>query len=497
MIVKKEPEQFQNYLSDASNYKGFADSVYIPENEPEIIELLKKFNEQKTKVTIAGNGTGLTGARVPEGGVVISLEKLNRIINLSRKEKFVIVQPAVILKDLQDFVEAENLLYPPDPTERNCFIGATVATNASGARSFKYGPTRNYVVGLRIFLPAGEIISIERGKYFANGLKGHLITAPGKEILFTLPDYYMPHTKNAAGYFCRANMDLIDLFIGSEGTLGVITEVKLKLLDLPKSLLSSIAFFKSEENALDFIDEARSISIRASNNQSRSPSHLNASALEFFDQKALNFLRPDFQNIPGKSEAAVWFEQDYNDNDDSIITNWINLLKKYNCDEDSVWLAINKNEREKFHEFRHAVSWKVNEFIAQRNFKKIGTDVAVPAQNFRQFYSWIKKKIELENLDYVAYGHFGDCHPHLNMLPKDEFEYQKAKQIYAEICAEAVRLKGTISAEHGIGKLKRESLLKMHGEENIRKMAALKLIFDPNKILNIGNIFNENFLERV
>lgn len=491
MIIKTDSEQFQNYLSDASNYKGYADSIYIPENESEIVPLLRELNQKKIKVTLTGNGTGLTGGRVPEGGVIISLEKLNKIIELNTIEKFVRVQPAVVLKDLQDFVETKNLFYPPDPTERNCFIGATVATNSSGARTFKYGPTRNYVIGLKIILPDSDIISIEREKFFADGTEAKLSTDNGNNISFTIPDYKMPCTKNAAGYFCKKTMDLIDLFIGSEGTLGIITEIKLKLLDLPKNVFSCIAFFQNESDALEFIDEARTMSSNPSVTFSK---EISARGLEFFDRNALAFLQPDYPNIPLSAQAAVWFEQDFNKNEDEIINEWIELLTKYNCSEESVWIAADRKEREKFHEFRHAISWKVNEFISQHNLKKVGTDVAVPVQAFRNFYNWIKEKVEQSNIRYVIYGHLGDCHPHLNMLPNDEMEYQKAKQLYAKICEEAVRLEGTISAEHGIGKLKREYLLKMYGAENIRKMAALKLVFDPNKILNIGNIFDEKFL---
>ncbi|MCX6169251.1 MAG: FAD-binding oxidoreductase [Ignavibacteriales bacterium] len=494
MIIKNDPDQIQNYLSDASNYKGFADSVYIPESEEEIVQLLKKFNKNKTKVTVTGNGTGLTGARVPEGGVVISLEKMNQVLKLNTKEKYILVQPAVILNDLQNFVESKNLFYPPDPTERNCFIGATLATNASGARTFKYGPTRDFVLGIRIILPDGEIISIERGKHFASQLNALLITESGKEISFTLAGYKMPKTKNVAGYFCKENMDLIDLFIGSEGTLGIITELKLKLIEIPKNVLSCIAFFSDELDALKFIDEARSLSLEKFKQPVFVKNPLCARALEFFDINALNVLRPDYPNIPDNIQAAVWFEQDFDRDEDTILNNWIELLKEHNCDEELVWLALDKYEQEKFHEFRHAISWKVNEIITFRNLKKVGTDTAVPVNQFNLFFHWIKKKVVEANLDYIIYGHFGNCHPHLNMLPKDEEEYQKAKEIYSKICAEAVRLGGTISAEHGIGKLKREYLYKMYGESVIKEMAQLKLIFDPHKILNIGNIFDEKFL---
>ncbi len=487
MIIKNDPEQFQNYLSDASNYKGNADSIYFPESEDEIVDLLKKFNKENIRVTVSGNGTGLTGGRVPEGGIIISLEKLNRILELDIEKKFVIAQPAVVLKDLQDFVEEQNLFYPPDPTERNCFIGATVATNASGAKTFKYGATRNYVFGLRIILSDGEKIEIERGQYFANENEANIRTESGKVIPLEIPNYKMPKTKNAAGYYCKENMDLVDLFIGSEGTLGIISEIKLKLIDLPKKVLSCVAFFPQEENALSFIDEARELK---QNNSSFSK----ARALDFFDANALKLLRNDYPNIPILSQAAVWFEEDSDTDNADIIENWISLLNKFNCNEDSVWFAFDKIEREKFHEFRHAISLMVNEFIFQHNFKKVGTDVSVPVTHFRSFYYWMKETVDKENIDYVVYGHFGDCNPHLNMLPKNEQEYLKSKQIYVNICKEAVRLNGTISAEHGIGKMKRDYLITMYGEDNILQMAKLKLFFDPNKILNVGNIFDEKYL---
>ena len=488
MIIKSDPEQFQNYLTDASNYKGNADSVYIPENEDEIIDLLKKFDRENIRITVSGNGTGLTGGRVPEGGIIISLEKLNQILELNFENKFVIVQPAVMLKELQDYVEARNLFYPPDPTELNCFIGATVATNASGARTFKYGATRNYVLGLRIVLSNGETIAIERGQYFADKYEANIKTESGRILSLKIPDYKMPETKNAAGYYCKENMDLIDLFIGSEGTLGVISEIKLKLIDLPKNVLSFVAFFSVEENALSFIDKARELK--------QNDSHVSkARALEFFDVNSLNFLQKDFPNIPKLSQAAVWFEEDCDTDNDDAIEYWISLLDKYNCNDESVWFALDKIEQEKFHEFRHAISLKVNDFMSQKNLKKVGTDMSVPVDHFRSFYSWMKAAVEKENIDYVVYGHFGNCHPHLNMLPKNEPEYLKSKQIYADICAEAVRLDGTISAEHGIGKLKRDYLKMMLGEDNILKMAKLKLVFDPGKILNIGNIFDEKYLD--
>ncbi|MCX6151164.1 MAG: FAD-binding oxidoreductase [Ignavibacteriales bacterium] len=493
MIIKTSPDEIQNYLVDAANVKGFCAAVYFPETEEEIVQIVKEANEKKTHITVAGNGTGLTGARVPEGGIVISTEKLNKIIKINVEEKTAVVQPAVILKEFQEEVESKNLFYPPDPTERNCFIGATVATNASGAKTFKYGPTRDYVLELRIVLPNGELIRLERGKNIANEYLLELKCGSGKIIKLEIPNYKMPETKHAAGYFCNKNMDAIDLFIGSEGTLGIITEIKLKLLDLPQNIISAVIFFKNENDALNFLTEARKLSYQTRNDKLEN--EIDARGLEFFDHYTLKFLIEQYPQIPKEAQAAVWFEQEFTpENEEAIFGLWMELITEFNGDEETAWIASNKNDIEKFKDFRHAVSWKVSDYISRKNITKVGTDIAVPDEKFIEFYKWIRREVEKTDLDFVIYGHFGDSHIHLNMLPKDQKEHHLAKTFYTLICEKAICLHGTVSAEHGIGKLKRGYLLKMFGEENIKQMAKLKLSLDPNKILGIGNIFEERYL---
>src|SRR6266567_4214589 len=172
-------------------------------------------------------------------------------------------EAGVILRDLQNAVEDKGLIYPPDPTERGCFLGGNIATNASGSRTFKYGPTRNYVERLKIVLATGEVINIRRGEHHA-GEDGRIaIGLPsGRAIEAKLPSYRMPRVrKHASGYFVAPGMDLIDLFIGSEGTLGVIVEAELRLLPKPVGVLSGVVFFASEDNLLAFVREARERSL--------------------------------------------------------------------------------------------------------------------------------------------------------------------------------------------------------------------------------------------
>ncbi|MEW6652583.1 MAG: FAD-binding oxidoreductase [Bacteroidota bacterium] len=486
MIIKTDTEEFQNYLTDASNYSGTADKVFLPETEKEIIEIVKEANLAKTRITISGNGTGLNGGRVPEGGIVISLEKLNKILELNTSDKFVKTEPAVILKDLQDYVEEQKLFYPPDPTERNCFIGATAATNSSGARTFKYGPTRGYVLAIRAVLANGETVYLERGKQRVENYSAKITTEQGNVISIKIPHFDMPGTKNASGYFCKSEMDALDLFIGSEGTLGIITELKLKLLDYNDNILSCVVFFPTEEDAFNFIDEARDIT--------QSNGRISARGLEFFDKHTLNFLRTDYTAIP-QNTCCVWFEQELDETEEQLTESWLELIDKHNADSEKAWIAVDKKEQEKFKDFRHAIAWRVNETVARRGFRKIGTDISVPVDAFRSFYKWMTNLVEDNNIEYVVYGHFGDCHPHLNMLPKNQEEFERSKELYYHICKEAVLLKGTVSAEHGIGKMKRDYLLMMYGEETIKQMADMKLVFDPNRILNIGNIFQEKYLQ--
>ena len=193
--------------------------------------------------------------------------------------------------------------------------------------------------------------------------------------------------------------------------------------------------------------------------------------------------------------AAIWFEQEsISDSFDSILEAWNNLMQTHNVNEETAWFAFSDADKEKIKDFRHAISWKVNEYVARNNFRKLGTDVAVPDKEFHEFYFTLQNWAKQSNIDFVSYGHFGNSHIHLNFLPKNDDEFNEGKNVYRKICEEAVRLGGTISAEHGIGKAKRDYLCMMYGEANIRKMAALKKSLDPNLILGIGNIFDEKFL---
>jgi len=504
MQVKTRRDEFENYLIDASNLSGgFCEKLFIPETQAEIAEILKEANARKIAVTLSGARTGTVGGAIPFGGYVISLEKFNRIKEINAQ--FAVVESGVILTDLQKAVEAKNLFYPPDPTEWSCQIGGTIATNASGARSFKYGATRDYVRRLAIVLPDGGSLNLKRGEIFSQDGAIELKTESGKTIRVKLPTYEAPDVrKNAAGYFSAPRLDAIDLFVGSEGTLGVITEIELGLLNKPAGFLSGIVFFKDEKDLLNFVDEARRVSFatRKSNagilpnerGQTGGPS-IDAVVLEYFDENSLNFIKEKFPEVPENVRGAIFFEQETDaETEDALFEQWNNLLEKHRAEIDDSWFTTSEQDLMKMREFRHALPVSVNEKVVKNKQRKIGTDMAVPDEKFASFLRFYKQKLNESGLDYVIFGHIGDNHLHANILPKTEAEAVRAKHLYGRFVAQAIMLGGTISAEHGIGKLKSKYLYAQYGERYLNEMAELKRAFDPNGILGRGNMFDAKFL---
>jgi D-lactate dehydrogenase (cytochrome) len=287
----------------------------------------------------------------------------------------------------------------------------------------------------------------------------------------------MPRTrKHVAGYFAAPEMDALDLFIGSEGTLGVVTEIEARLLPLPAGALAGVVFFTGENGLLAFVDEARKT--------------LSARALEYFDGEALNFLRPHFPEIPEPAAGAVFFEQETTpDTEDQLFSAWAALMEKHGAAVDDSWFATSERDRERLQAFRHRLPVLVNEFVARHGQRKLGTDLAVPDAAFPEMLRFYQDTLRAAGLGYVIFGHVGDNHVHVNLLPRDDAEAQRGREIYAAFVRRAVALGGTVSAEHGIGKLKRDYLRELYDERALAEMAALKRALDPAGILGRGNIF--------
>lgn len=492
MQVKTQVADLQDYLTDASNIPGGrADKLFLPRSTSEVAEILRDANDKKVSVTIAGARTGTVGGAVPFGGVLISLEKLNSIRGIDKEQRTANVEAGVVLADLQRAADAAGLFYPPDPTEWSCQIGGTVATNASGARSFKYGATRRYVRQLKVVLANGEILELRRGEAICeNGLVS-LQTENGRWITCRVPSYVRPAVrKNVSGYFNDQPLDAIDLLIGSEGTLGVITDVELGLLPKPEGFFGGIVFFGHESDLLEAVSE-----IRENSRNPNSERPLDPTLLEFFDKRSLGIIAEKFPETPSDAACALFFEQETtSENEGALLDTWNDVFESHGADLEGSWFTTTEPDRERMRAFRHALPVAVNERIVRYGRRKVGTDMSVPDDRFPAFLRFYNDILNASGLDYVIFGHIGDNHLHANMLPKNDAEAEKARHIYGRCVAQAIMLGGVVSAEHGIGKLKRKYLSAMMGERYLNEMAELKRAFDPHGILGRGNIFDENYL---
>lgn len=449
----------RSYLTDASGFSGWADRLIVPQTEAEVMEVLREAVKTKTPITISGAGSGLTGARVPRGGWVLSLERFRK---LEMEHGFARVGAAVTLLELRDRSVRSGQFYAPDPTEITASIGGTIATNASGSRSFRFGSTRNHLRALRVALLDGSVRWYRRGE----------------PVDFDIPLVPAPATtKNTAGYRLAPGMDWIDLFCGSEGTLGVILEAEVNLTPIPAELFAGVIFFRNDDDALDAVQEWRGLE------QLR--------MMEYADQRTLDLLRDRYPDIPSEAQAALLIEAEGRDIvDGQDIEMWEGRLREHHALVDSSWFAVDAKDRERFRVFRHAMPELIVETMRQRGFMNMGTDYAVPLSRDREMLTYYRQRLEAElPARYAIFGHLGDAHLHVNMLPATEAEAATAIRLLREFAAHAVRLGGTVSAEHGLGKRKAALLPLQFAERDIEAMRQVKLRLDPEWLLGQGTLF--------
>jgi D-lactate dehydrogenase (cytochrome) len=368
-------------------------------------------------------------------------------------------------------------------------VGGTLATNASGARSFKYGATRRYVKRVRIALPTGELADVVRGaRTLARGRNA--IELGGRVIEIALPSYRMPEVKNAAGYYAKDGMDLVDLFIGHEGTLGVIVEAEIGLVRKPEKILSAFAFFGAGELAWSFAAGLRNASRAAA-----AGSAIDALSIEYFDPNALKLLGAKCPNVPAGASEAIFVEQEAaRGREDALIEEWLRLISRNGGSPDDTWVAMTDAEVAGFNAFRYSIPESVNDIVRRNGFRKLSADIAVPEANFHRMMRFYRDSLEGSGLDRVLFGHIGECHVHANLLPRSDRELAEAKELMLAFVKEGVRLGGTVSAEHGIGKIKHEYLREMYGAGGVAEMARVKKAFDPNCVLNLDNVFPKELL---
>jgi glycolate oxidase len=413
----------------------------LAQDKYQISKVMKYAHEKTIPVTVRGSGTGLVGACVPlHGGILLDVSKMNKIIELDKTNLTLRVEPGVLLMDIYEHVEKENLFYAPDPGEKSATIGGNISTNAGGMRAIKYGVTRDWMRGLEVVLPDGDIV-----------------TLGGKVV------------KNSTGY------GLKDLIIGSEGTLAVIVEATLKLIPKPKKSVSLLVPFKSREDAI-------AAAPRLINE------HVLPTALEFLEKQSLQYSETflgkkiphnDYEaylliSYDGHNEQAI--EEDI-EIASSLCVNQYNALDVFLVDTEerrkSVWTV-----RGGFLEAIKASTSEIDE-----------CDVVLPRSNIGAFLNYVRKVSEDLNIRIPYFGHVGDGNLHIYFC-KDDLDdavwKEKLKVGFHALYEKAFSFGGLVSGEHGIGFAKREYMKKQLGEKQLMIMRGIKASFDPKHILNPG-----------
>ncbi len=515
------------YLTDESRTSAQGiDTIYFPENESQLRAALKECTQKRSKVSIAGARTGIAGGAVPvESDAVISMERMDGIHGLALDgrnghESFRIgVEAGLVLSQLQEALRntrahelpwldearagagrkaleasGRRLFYPVDPTEVSAQIGGTIATNASGARTFHYGPTRQWVESLRVVTVEGDTVELKRGECIADDGEFLLLRPDGSRTRIAIPELKMPAVKNTAGYYLRRDrMDAVDLFIGSEGTLCVIAGAELRLTFEPAERLFCTVFLTDESSAVTMVGRLKECD------------ELTMLAIEYIDPHAVELLRrrrvesgasSAVPPLPADARCVLYLEAAFDgDAEFRLLHRRLeDLIAEAGGAPEKTWAGLSQQDMRAMKAFRHAVPEAVNMIIAERKRKnqdihKIGTDMAVPDPHLDTILSLYRETLADSGLENVIFGHIGDNHLHVNILPESQADMQLAMELYGLFAARVVSLGGSVSAEHGIGRLKRELLRVQYSGSELAAMESIKRAFDPHALLSPGVIF--------
>lgn len=438
------------YSYDATpNFQSLPEAVVSPRNTEETVQIIKICNELRIPLVPRGSGTNLCGGTCPtEGGIVLLFKHMNKILEIDEENLTITVQPGVITLDMINAVEAKGLFYPPDPSSMKIStIGGNINENSGGLRGLKYGVTRDYVIALQIVLPNGD-----------------LIRTGGKLA------------KDVAGY------DLTRLFVGSEGTLGVITEATLKLIPMPETKKTMLALYQDIEAA------AKTVSAIISNK-------IIPTTLEFLDQPTIQVVEAYAQiGLPTDAKAILLIEQD---GPPEVVDRDLAKIAEI-CKQEkavSVQIAASEDEADALRTARRTAL----SALARLKPTTILEDATVPRSEIAKMVKAINEIAEKYNVEICTFGHAGDgnLHPTCPTDSRNHDEMARVEKAFAEIFQKAIELGGTITGEHGVGVMKAPYLEWKLGKEGIAAMKAIKQSFDPNNIMNPGKVFAKDSRKRV
>lgn len=503
------------FLEDASHYPGgHAAGVVFPRNTADVAQIVAGADA----VLPIGAQSSLTGGATPMGELILATSRMARVVELSRTH--VTVEAGVTIAAMQEHLAAAGAWFPPAPTFAGACAGGVVSTNAAGAATFKYGSTREWVDGLVVVLSDGTILDLRRGTVTANG--GWLsVDARSGPTPVRVPTYRMPAVaKRSAGYHAAAGMDLIDLFIGSEGTLGVVTQVTFRILSpAPQTALALIAC-ESEPRALDLVGRLRDAS-RATW-RTRDPAGIDAAAIENMDKRSIEILQEDGADtrnhisFPAGTSEALLVQLELpagtsqegaydqieralaHDAPDTALVRFCRLLDECGVlDASELALPGDRRRAEQLVAIREAVPAGVNRRVgaAKRDvdgrIEKTAADMVVPYARFAEMMAAYRRGFEARGLDYAIWGHISDGNVHPNVIPRSSDDVRLGKEAILEFGRDVARLGGCPLAEHGVGRnpVKQALLRQLYGEAGIEEMRAVKRALDPGWKLSPGVLF--------
>lgn len=517
--ISTAPDLLKAVSEDAAHYpNGHAAGVARPATESDVATLLL----HSESVLPIGAQSSLTGGATPMGDIVMDMQRFDRILAINNDEA--IVQPGVPLTILQATLERAGKYYPPVPTFNGAFAGGVVATNAAGATTFKYGTTRDWVRGLTVVLANGQVLELARGETTAHPDGYFEIVSEGVVHQIPIPSYRVPTLeKCSAGYFSEPGMDLIDLFIGSEGTLGIITEITFAVIEPTPNLALVWIPLPSEQAALELTWMLR----QSAKNAWRDPqaSALDVSAIEYLDTRCLEILREDGAarrheiNLPHESQVALLAqielptdsetgaEHAYDeianalgkDAPDTPLTRLCRLLSSTHLLESSeISLPSDRRRQAQLLAAREAVPEGVNRRIAEarrlhnKSIEKTAADMIVPFERSAESLALFKNAFEKRQLDYAIWGHVSDGNVHPNVIPRSMDDVTLGKDAILECGRDIIKLGGSPLAEHGVGRnpIKQELLRQFVGDDGIAQMRTVKSVLDPLGKLAPGVIFS-------
>ena len=518
--VASGPDAIGDFLEDAAHHPGgHAAGVAHPATEAEVGALLR----QSQRVLPVGAQSSLTGGATPLGEVVVTTRRLNRIVMAGSNG--ITAQAGVPIAELQEALARCDAWYPPTPTFEGACIGGAVATNAAGAATFKYGATRDWIRGLKVVLADGSLLELHRGEHRAH-IDGYFeLHGAGGVRRIPLPGYRMPAVpKRSAGYFARPGMDAVDLFIGSEGTLGVITEVTCDVVSPRPEVCLVWLTLPDDAGALALVAALRREARAAW--RSRDPGGMDVAAVEHLDRRSLELVREDGADrrhgvdVPADAAVALLVQLElppaavptsaaaYDQiggalapgAPDTPLVRLCRMLDRAGVlDRAEIALPADRRRQDQLRAVREAVPEAVNRRVkaAQRDvdagIRKTAADMIVPYEHFGDSLEAFRNAFERRGLDYAIWGHISDANVHPNVIPRSLADVERGQEAIMACGRAVIGMGGCPLAEHGVGRnpVKQALLRELYGDEGIAAMRAVKAALDPRGVLAPGVLFPE------